>query len=92
MARKRKWPLLLAILYLVFYFVILYKNVVYSVGDQTDSIRAGVAAFPLGLVLAFVYPGGRDETFFVISLAAIINAAIIYFVPHWYYKQTDPSE
>jgi hypothetical protein len=63
----------------------------HGVGDWTDLISVGVAAFPFGLVLAFTYPGTREEMFFVISLAAIVNAAIIYFVPHWYYKQTDPS-
>jgi hypothetical protein len=79
---KRHLPILLALAYAAFYVAVLVKNVIYSVGDQTDVIRAGIAALPLGWVLAFTYPGGRNGAFVAVSCCALLNTIAIFFYTH----------
>jgi hypothetical protein len=67
-----------AIVYCAIFLSVLIKNVIWPVGDQTDVIHAGIAAFPLGLVVSFAYPGGREGAFVAVSVCAAINAAAIY--------------
>jgi hypothetical protein len=57
----RRIPVVLALTYLAIYAGVLVKNIYWSVGDQTDVIRAGIAAFPIGLLLSFFYPGEGME-------------------------------
>jgi hypothetical protein len=78
---KKHLPLLLAIAYAASYVAVLVKNVVFSVGDQTDVIRAGIAAWPLGWVLSYTYPGGRNGAFIAVSCCALLNTlAIFYYI------------
>ena len=77
---RRYLPLTAAAIYSWIFLSVLVKNVVWPVGDQTDVIRAGVAAFPLGLIASFAYPGGRNDAFVVVSACAAINAAAIYLI------------
>jgi hypothetical protein len=79
---KEYLPHLLTTGYAFFYSAVLVKNVVYSVGDQTDVIRAGIAAFPLGLLLSFAYPGGRTGAFVAVSCCALLNAIAIFCYTH----------
>lgn len=72
--------------YLVFYLVVLLNNTIWSVGDQTDVIRTGAAAFPIGLLLSFMYPGTRDGAFAAISICAVLNAVVIYLVSRWHVR------
>jgi hypothetical protein len=76
----KRTPLILTMAYLTLFASVLIKNVCWSVGDQTDVIRVGIASFPIGLILSFTYPGDRNGAFAAVSLAALLNAAIIYFV------------
>jgi hypothetical protein len=77
---KRHLPILLSLAYAAFYVAVLVKNVIYSVGDQTDVIRAGIAALPLGWVLSLTYPGERNGAFVAVSCCALLNTiAIFYF-------------
>ena len=76
---KRQLPILLALAYAAFYVAVLVKNVIYSVGDQTDVIRAGIAAFPLGWILSLKYPGGRNGAFVAVSCCALLNTLAIYY-------------
>ena len=75
----RRIPVVLALTYLAIYAGVLVKNIYWPVGDQTDVIRAGIAAFPIGLLLSFFYPGGSYGAFFVVTLAAILNAVLIFY-------------
>ena len=75
----KRIPMVLTIAYLSIYATVLIRNVWWPVGDQTDVIRAGVAAFPVGLLLSFVYPGGRNGAFVAVSLAAVLNATAIFY-------------
>jgi hypothetical protein len=75
---RRHIPLGAVIVYAGIFATVLIKNVVWSVGDQTDVIRAGLAAFPLGLIASFAYPGGRNGAFVAVSICAVINALAIY--------------
>jgi len=75
----RRIPVVLALTYLAIYAGVLVKNIYWPVGDQTDVIRAGIAAFPTGLLLSLFYPGGRYGAFFVVTLAAILNAVLIFY-------------
>ena len=65
------------------YAGVLVENIYWPVGDQTDVIRAGIAAFPIGLLLSFFYPGGRNGAFFVVTLAAVLNAVLIFYGSRW---------
>jgi len=76
----KRIPMFLTIAYLSIYTVVLIRNVWWPVGDQTDVIRAGIAAFPIGLLLSFVYPGERNGAFIAVSLAAVLNATLIFYV------------
>jgi len=71
-------PLAAVIGYSAIFLSVLIKNTIWSVGDQTDVIHVGIAAFPLGLLLSFAYPGGRQGAFVAVSVCALINAAAIY--------------
>jgi hypothetical protein len=79
----KRLPLILSAAYLVMYAAVLLKNVVWSVGDQTDVVRTGIAAFPLGLLISVGYPGGRAGAFMAVSVAAVLNALIILVVSQW---------
>ena len=72
-------PALAVVLYGLVYSAVLMKNVFWSVGDQTDVIRCGIAALPLGYVISFVYPGGRTGAFVAVTLCAALNICILYF-------------
>ena len=74
----RRIPIALTTTYLLVYMIVLVRNVVWSVGDQTDVIRAGIAPFPIGLLLSFSYPGDRNGAFVAVSLAAAFNAVIFF--------------
>ncbi len=75
---RRHIPLLVTAAYLLVYATVLVNNTIWSVGDQTDVIRAGIAAFPLGLILSFAYPGGRTGAFVAVSACAAVNAVVIF--------------
>ena len=74
----RRMPIILAMVYLVIFTAVLVRNLFWPAGDQTDVIRAGIAAFPFGLVLSFFYPGGRNGAFVAVSMMAVLNAVAIY--------------
>lgn len=76
----KRLPLILSGCYLAIFSGVLIKNVYWSVGDQTDVIRPGIAAFPIGLWLSFNYPGDRNGAFVAVSMAAILNAVAIYYL------------
>jgi len=76
-------PIILAIAYLGVYTAVLVNNVYWPVGDQTDVIRAGLAAFPIGLLLSFSYPGEREGAFVAVSLAAVLNAVALFYLSRW---------
>ena len=76
---KKYLPHFVAITYAAIYVGILLKNVVYSVSDQTDVIRAGIAAFPFGWVLSYVYLGDRNGAFFAVSCCAVLNTFAIFY-------------
>lgn len=76
----KRLPLILSVSYLAIFTGVLIKNVYWSVGDQTDVIRTGIAAFPIGLWLSFNYPGDRNGAFVAVSLAAILNTIAIYYL------------
>ena len=80
---KKRIPITLTIAYLLIYATVLVRNVVWSIGDQTDVIRAGFAAFPVGLFLSFAYPGERNGAFVAVSLAAVLNAVAIFYLSSW---------
>lgn len=73
-------PAILTGLYVAFYLGVLIRNVYWSDGDQTDVIRTGIAAFPIGLLLSFAYPGGRTGAFVAVSMAAAGNALLIFWI------------
>jgi hypothetical protein len=77
---RRRIPLVAAAIYAGIFLAVLIKSIVWSVGDQTDVIRAGIAAFPLGLIVSFAYPGGRNGAFAAVAVCAAINAVVIYFI------------
>ncbi|MFZ1918436.1 MAG: hypothetical protein WAU58_12745 [Terriglobales bacterium] len=79
----RRIPEIVTVSYLAFFTTILAKNVLWPAGDQTDVIRVGVASFPLGLFLSFAYPGDRSGAFVVVSLAAVLNAMVIFYLSRW---------
>jgi len=87
----RRLPLILAGVYLAIYTTVLVNNVYWPVGDQTDVIRAGFAAFPIGLWLSFSYPGERGGAFVAVSLAAVLNAVLIFFVSRWLIRRLSLS-
>jgi hypothetical protein len=92
---RRHIPLLVTAAYVLIYATVLIKNTIWSVGDQTDVIRAGIAAFPLGLILSFGYPGGRTGAFVAVSVCAAINAVVIFFLTRSFVPSVDkrvPSE
>jgi hypothetical protein len=69
------------------YAAVLIKNLVWSAGDQTDVIRAGFAALPLGLITALTFPGGRREAFVAVSACAAINVACIFLLCRWFARK-----
>lgn len=75
----KRLPITLAIAYLAVFAAVLANNVFWPGGDQTDVIRAGLAAFPVGYILAFSYPGGRTGAFVAVTLAALLNAFVIFY-------------
>jgi hypothetical protein len=79
----RRIPVILTVAYLAIVAIVLVKNVIWSIGDQTDVIRVGLATFPIGLILSFVYPGGRNGAFVAVSLPALLNAAVIFYLSRW---------
>ena len=79
----KRLPAFLTIAYLSFYIAVLGRSVIWSVGDQTDVIMAGLAAFPIGFFLSFSYPGGRTGAFVAVSIAAAVNAVCIFYVTRW---------
>ena len=80
----KRLPLILSVCYLAIFSGVLIKNVYWSVGDQTDVIRVGIASFPIGLVLSFIYPGDRNGAFVAVSLAGVLNALAIYYLARRY--------
>lgn len=80
---RRRIPFVAATVYAGIFLAVLIKNIVWPVGDQTDVIRAGIAAFPLGLIVSFAYPGGRNGAFVTVSACAAINAVAIYFIARY---------
>ncbi len=80
MTTSRRLPTIAAAIYAVFFAAVLIKNIVWSVGDQTDVIRAGFAAFPLGVIMSFAYPGGRNGAFVAVAFCGAFNTALIYFL------------
>lgn len=83
----KRLPLMLSVCYLTIFAGVLIKNVFWSVGDQTDVIRPGIAAFPIGLWLSFNYPGDRNGAFVAVSMAAILNAIVIYYLTRRFTRQ-----
>jgi len=81
--RMRRIPLILAVIYLTIFTTVLLRNVYWSIGDQTDVIYTGIAAFPLGLILSLFYPGERNGAFICVSVAAVLNAVLIFYVSRW---------
>jgi len=79
----RRIPLILAVIYLTIFTTVLLRNVYWSIGDQTDVIYTGIAAFPLGLILSLFYPGERNGAFICVSVAAVLNAVLIFYVSRW---------
>ncbi len=77
---RRRVPFVAVTAYAGIFLAVLIKNIVWPVGDQTDVIRAGIAAFPLGLIASFAYPGSRSGAFLAVSVCAAINAVAIYFL------------
>jgi hypothetical protein len=69
----------LTALYFLFFVGVLIKNVIWSVGDQTDVIRAGAAAFPLGLIVSVGYPGGRTGALLAVAICGLINCLLVFF-------------
>ena len=74
-------------LYLIVYSAVLANNIFWSVGDQTDVIRAGVAAVLLGIIVSFTYPGDRDGAFFAVTICACINAIAMYYIVRWFTRR-----
>jgi hypothetical protein len=81
---RQRLPMLLAGIYALFFTAVLVKNVIWSVGDQTDVIRVGLAAFPLGLITSFVYPGGREGAFVAVGVCGALNTWVIYLLSRWF--------
>jgi hypothetical protein len=73
-------PAGLTIAYILFYTAILLRYTIWPIGDQSDVVHEGVAAFSGGFIASFVYPGGRTGTFVCVSIFAAINAVLIYMI------------
>ena len=82
--KHRRLPGVLAASYALLFSAVLIKNVIWPVGDQTDVIRVGIAAFPLGLIMSLAYPGGRDGAFVAVAICGALNAVILYFAVTWF--------
>jgi hypothetical protein len=80
----RRLPAVLAASYALLFAAVLMKNVIWPIGDQTDVIRAGIAAFPLGLIMSLSYPGGRDGAFVAVAICGALNTVILYFAIRWF--------
>jgi hypothetical protein len=78
----KRIPVALTVAYLSIYTTVLIQSLWWPVGDQTDVIRAGIAVFPIGLLLSFFYPEGLNDAFIAVSLAAVLNAAAIFYGSH----------
>jgi len=77
---KRFLPAGIAILYAIVYLIVLANNIFWSVGDQTDVVRAGLAAAPLGVIVSSTYPGDRSGAFFAVTMCACINTVALYYI------------
>lgn len=78
-----------AVLYAIGYLIVLAKNIFWSVGDQTDVVRAGLAAAPLGIIVSFNYPGDRDGAFVAVTTCAGINAVALYYIVRWFTRRVE---
>jgi hypothetical protein len=81
---RRRLPFIVAGSYAAVYLAVLLKNVIWSVGDQTDVIRTGMAAFPLGLVASLTFPGGRNGAFIAVSVCAAVNVVVLFLLTRWF--------
>ena len=79
----KRLPITLALIYLLIYSGVLMRHVFWSTGDQTDVVKAGLAAFPVGLLLSLFYPGERTGVFVAVTLAAALNAVLIFYISRW---------
>jgi hypothetical protein len=76
---RRIFPALTTALYLVFFAVVLFRNVHWPVGDETDVLRVAAAALPTGALL-IVFSGDRDQAFWFLGICALVNAALLHLI------------
>jgi hypothetical protein len=84
----KRMPLILTVTYLMIFTSVLVRYACWPIGDQTDVVKVGIASFPIGLLLSFVYPGGRTGAFAAVSLAALLNAMAIYYLTRKFIRQS----
>ena len=73
---RRIAPPIATALYLAFFGVVLIRNVVWPVGDETDVLRVAAAALPSGALLV-VFPGDRNQAFWFLGVCAMVNACAL---------------
>jgi hypothetical protein len=76
-------PIAVSIVYLGIFAGVLVRNVWWPVWGSDRRHLNWSRCFPIGLLLSVSYPGERTGAFVAVSLAAVSNAVVIFYISRW---------